>query len=107
MPVASPHNLIESLAGGGRALHRHVVEMGLGIIASIRSGHMTFDEARADLFNIDNYDELKRRRAAPALIEFFEVAMELEDVAELAPDALSVSYERLDTLAANVLRANH
>ncbi|HLL90736.1 MAG TPA: DUF3969 family protein [Tepidisphaeraceae bacterium] len=99
-------NLIASLAAaspGKRLLERRLGQLALGVLASLREGGMSPDSAARELFNSDNYLELKRRRLDRRLVELFEWGMELPDVSELVPAALADSLDRMDKLAAGLL----
>jgi hypothetical protein len=102
-------NLVDSLAESSdskRALERRLVEMGTGILSALRAGKISYDEARRDLFNMDNLLALRRHKASQSLREFFQWAMELEDVNRLAPEGLPESYERLAQLSERILASS-
>lgn len=99
-------NLVDSLAESSeskQALERRLVEMGNGILSALRAGEISFDQARTDLFNMNNLLALRRHRTTPLLRQFFEWAMELEDVAKLAPKGLNESYKKLAQLSEKIL----
>ena len=100
MPLAS-RNLIEQITerGVSRALaQRRLAQLGLGIVQALRNSIMTVQDAAQDLFNLETYQLARRRRYDPRFIEFIEWGMELEDVAELAPDGLEESYDKMEKL---------
>jgi hypothetical protein len=100
-------NLIETLASGHRQkkdLERRIAELGLGIVAAMQNGEMTIEQAEGELFNLDNLQEIRRRRLSPQLVELFDWGMQLEDVAELAPGNLSENYRTMSRLAERVIQ---
>ena len=106
MRVAAP-NLVDSLAAASpskRLLERRLVQMGLGVLAALQRSETTFDEARRDFFNLDNYQAIKRQKLSGDTSQFFEWGMELEDVADLAPGGLGESYWRMARIASRILK---
>ena len=102
-------NLIASLATSQVSrlgLERRVAELALGIVSALRDGQLSIEGAWDELFNVDNYTELRRRRASKSLVEIFEYGMELENVAEIAPQSLGQSYDRIERLARRVITAS-
>jgi hypothetical protein len=100
-------NLIDSLASASnnkRLLERRIVQLGLGVLSALQKGEMSFDNARQELFNVDNYLAIKRHQLSAHLIEFFQWGMELEDVAGLAPGGLGESYWRMNQIASRVMK---
>jgi hypothetical protein len=87
-----------------RDIERRLAQIGRGIVASLRADQTTIEQAQADLFNSDIYRGARKYRLDPALLEFLEFGMELEDVAELAPDDLHESYEQMEQLLVRVLK---
>ena len=105
MPTA-PSNFVHTLAADGtprRSVERRIAQLALGIVAALRDGRMTADQARADLFNTDNYLEAKRLGVSAPLLELIVWGMELEDVADLAPAGLPESYGHIASLASRIL----
>lgn len=99
-------NLIDSLAMASpsrQMLERRVAQMGIGVLAALQNREMTFEDARRELFNLDNYQAVKRHRLAAKLAQFFEWGMELADVAEIAPEGLPESYRQMRKLASRVM----
>ena len=90
--------------GKREAISRQMAELALGVVAALRSSSITREQARQDLFNLDNYLRAKKLRLHPNLLEAFEWAMELEDVAELTPRDLEKSYRRIVTLLMGCLQ---
>lgn len=105
--VALPFLMPPPVGGAGSfkdATGRRLAEMGLGVVAALESGQITFAQARADLFNLDTYNEARRRRLGRDVTEFLEWGMELEDVAELAPRGLAQSCRKMRALAERIIR---
>jgi len=103
---ASKKNLIGSLAEGGAArpaLQRRIAEMALGVVSALRRGELAVEQVWDELFNLDNYSELRRRRLDKSLREMFEYGMELENVAEISPGSLEESLRSIETLAGRVM----
>jgi len=99
-------NLVESLIRSSPskdAVSRCLAEMGLGIITALQQSQISFEQARLDLFNLENYKAARRHRLSPDTIRFFEWAMEFEDVTEIAPDALAKSYQQAVHLAQRII----
>lgn len=101
--MATTHtaNLIDEMAGAGLSrshAQRRLAQIGLGILHTLKNGTMTIPEAQNDLFNLPTYQAARRRRYDRKLAEFLEWGMELEDVAELAPDGLEASYDAMESL---------
>lgn len=102
-----PPNLVNSLSVASPSkplLERRLVEMGIGILSALQTSQMSFDQARREFFNIDNYQALIRQKLSPDLAQFFQWGMELEDVASIAPGGLAESYWRMSQLAARLMR---
>ena len=100
-------NLVQGLSNASASkqlLERRLVQMALGVMAALQKGEMSFDDARLEFFNTDNYLAVKRHKLSRELREFFELGMELEDVADLAPGGLSESYWRVRQIATRVMR---
>ena len=83
---------------------RQMAELSLGVVEALRGASITWEQARHDLFNLDNYLQAKKLRLHPKLIEAFEWAMEMEDVAALAPASLGQSFDRVVALLRQVMR---
>jgi predicted transcriptional regulator len=64
------------------------------------------ENAWDELFNLENYQELRRRRLGRGLAELFEYGMELENVAEVAPAALIESLDKMESLARGIIVAS-
>ena len=100
-------NLIDCIAlteTSKRELERRIAEMALGVATALQNGEMSFEQAWLDLFNIDNFQALRRRRLDRRLIELFDWAMELEDVVEVTPSGAEESYKRIAELAGSIIR---
>jgi hypothetical protein len=96
--------LLAAASGNKRLLERRLVHLGLGVLCALQKGEMDFDDARRELFNVDNYLAAKQLKLSPQFIEFFQWGMELEDVAGLAPGGLGESYWRMNQLASRMMR---
>ena len=83
---------------------RQMAELALGVVEAFRKSSITWEQAREDVFNLDNYLKAKKLRLDPRLIEAFEWAMEMEDVSELAPKAMGESYDQVASLLNAVIR---
>jgi len=100
-------NLVDALAkasGTKRLLEQRLVQLGLGILAAMQKGEMSFNDARRQFFDTENYLAVKRQRLSFDVAAFFEWGMELEDVADLAPAGLGESYWHMSQLASRVLK---
>ena len=101
-------NWFDQLATAGvpkRLVERRIAQTGLGVVRALRGSTMSIDDAEADLFNLDTYRAMRRRRLSPQLIEFMQWGMELADVAEVAPAGLEKSYRRMEALVLGVISA--
>ncbi len=101
-------NLIALLAAsrsGKPALERRLGELALGIIISLRSGQLSIERAWDELFNLENYRAARRRKLSPSIFELFELGMELENVAEIAPASVAESLNRMQQLAQRIIGA--
>lgn len=85
-------------------LERRIAEMGLGVISALSRGEINYDQAEHDLFNLDNYVEIRRRRLSSSLLQFFERGMQLEDVSEIGPQNVTSSFEKMNWLADQIIR---
>ncbi|HEV8605292.1 MAG TPA: DUF3969 family protein [Tepidisphaeraceae bacterium] len=104
---ATRPNLIVSLATmhpSRHLLERRIAEMGLGVISALSRGEINYDQAEHDLFNLDNYVEIRRRRLSSSLLQFFERGMQLEDVSEIGPQNVTSSFEKMNWLADQIIR---
>ena len=101
-----PKNLVDLLASTDqpkRWVERKLAEMAQGVIASLRDAALSIDEAREELFNLDNYSALRRRRMSRDLKELFEWGMELGNVTRLAPESLPESIDSMTRLARRII----
>jgi hypothetical protein len=106
MPMKTT-NLVESLARSSsskQSLERRLIQIGLGVISALERSEMSFDDAWQELFNLDNYQEIKRRRLDKRVRDFFQWGMELEDVAAQVPAHIEESYQAMRKIAGNVLK---
>jgi hypothetical protein len=102
-------SLIEHMTerGVSRAVtQRRLAQLGLGIVQALRNSIMTVQDAAQELFNLKTYRLARRRRYDPRFIEFIEWGMELEDIAELAPDGLEESYDNMERLLLQLLSSS-
>jgi hypothetical protein len=105
MPATTPH-FVQALLESGESeavLERRLGEYALGILAAIRSGALLIEQAEEDLFNLDNLRVVRERRLAPALVELLERGMELDDVADLAPEGMNESFAAMTALAERLI----
>jgi hypothetical protein len=81
--------------------------MALGIATAIREGKLSAEQAKNDLFTLDNYLSLRRNRLGKDLLEIFDWGMQLEDVVALVPGpgALDESLRSIVGIARSVLAA--
>ena len=106
MKTSRPNQIV-SLAAihpSRHLLERRIAEMGLGVLSALSRGEITHDQAQHDLFNLDNYVEIRRRKLSPALLEFFERGMQLEDVVEIVPGNVQPNFEKMSWLADQIIR---
>src|SRR5207253_2577060 len=102
-------NLIASLAASDdsrNALQRRIAELALGVVSALREGQLTIEDSWDELFNLENYRQIRRRNLSKMLSSLFEYGMELENVAEVSPQSLSESYERIENLARQVIASS-
>jgi hypothetical protein len=102
MRVNSSANLVHALVAttsSKKEAQRRLAQMGMGIVLALQKNEMTLEQCRKDLFNLQNYLAIRSHRMNRHLLEFMQWGMELEDVAELAPEGLEESYQRMITLA--------
>lgn len=85
-------------------VERKLALQALGVVAALEAGQIDAEKAGSDLFNLDNYDAIRRRRPSAELRELFEWGMELEDVATLTPQGLPESFAAIRRLAGEVLK---
>jgi hypothetical protein len=83
-----------------RQAERAIAEMGMGVLLAVRESRMTLEQAQEELFNLDVYQAARSARLSPALIEFLEWGMELEDV---PPAARLESFDRMGELLKGVI----
>ena len=81
-----------------KLVERRIAQAGLGIIRALREATMSIKDAEVDLFNLDSYRAMRRRRLSSHLIEFMQWGMELEDVAEMAPHSMESSFQNMERL---------
>ena len=55
--------------GKREAISRQMAELALGVVAALRSSSITREQARQDLFNLDNYLRAKKLRLHPNLLD--------------------------------------
>ncbi len=99
-------NIIEAIRNSSRdraAAQRKLAEFGMGVLNALREGRMDIEQAERDLFNMDSCRNAKRFRLNPKFLEFLEYGMQLEDVVELAPEAMEESFTQMQDLIASVL----
>jgi hypothetical protein len=99
-------NLVHSLvanASSKKEAERLLAQMGLGIICALQKAELSLQQSQKDLFNLKNYLAMRSHRLNRHLLEFMEWGMELEDVAQLAPEGLEDSYQRMTKLARKVI----
>ena len=58
---------------------------------------------REDLFNLDNYESIRKRCLHRDLKELFEWGLELGSVARIVPDSLPESFDAMSRLARRVI----
>lgn len=100
-------NLVELLASAGRPkqwVEERLAEMSLGVVASLRDASLAVIDARGELFNLDNYQAIRKLRLDRNLVELFQWGMELDSVARIAPDGLPESFEAMSRLARLVIQ---
>lgn len=99
-------NVVDLLASADQPkgwADRKLAEIAQGIIASLRDSALSPAQAREELFNLDNYSAVRRRRMSRDLKELFEWGMELGNVGRLAPDSLPESIDAMSQLARRVI----
>lgn len=102
-------NIVESLRNGSRTradAERRLAEFGMGVLNALIEDRMSLQEAQRDLFNMDSYQNVRRFRFSRDLAEFLLWGMELEDVADLAPDGRGESYGKMKQLIRRVLEGS-
>ncbi len=102
----NPKDWIRSLFAHSRSkkAERTLAEMGLGLVMALQHNAISLEQSQEDFFNLKNYRTLRDQKSNRRLLEFMEWGMELEDVAELAPQGLVESYEKMTSLAWEVIR---
>ncbi len=68
---------------------------------------MSVEQAWDELFNMDAYQELRRRAVSAPLRELFEWGMELESVAEVSPETIEMSLVAMEKLAQRLIRNSY
>ena len=68
---------------------------------------MSVEQAWDELFNMDAYQELRRRAVSAPLRELFEWGMELESVAEVSPETIEMSLVAMEKLAQRLIRKSY
>jgi hypothetical protein len=109
MKTTNKANLIDCLASSHRTkreLERQIAQLALGVVTALQNSEMTLEQAWADLFNLDNFLAIRRRRLGAKLVELFDWGMQLEDVAELARGELNAAYAKMTGLARYVIRSS-
>jgi len=102
-PVGSLVDLLASTDQPKRWVERKLAEIAQGVIASLRDSALSVEQAREELFNLDNYSALRRRRMSRDLKELFEWGMELGNVTRLAPESLPQSIDAMARLARRII----
>ena len=102
-PVENLVDLLASADQPKRWVERKLAEIAQGVIASLRDSALSVEQAREELFNLDNYSALRRRRMSGELKELFEWGMELGSVSRLAPESLSESIDAMANLARSII----
>jgi Protein of unknown function (DUF3969) len=99
-------DLVSSLAASTASrkdLERRLAQLALGVVLALQDGTLSLVQAQSDLLNLDTYTAARRHRLNRRLLEILEWGMELEDVAELAPQGLGESYSHMTALARQVI----
>jgi len=81
-----------------------LAEMAQGIVTCIASSHISVFDAWDELFDVANYNAIRRHRLNRNLAQLFEWGMELSTVARTVPDALSESLGEMTKLATKILQ---
>ena len=100
------HSIVERLLGSGllkRDVERYIALLAIGVVSALRTSSLTAVRACDDLFNLDGYGALTKRRMSKAAKEIMKRGMELVDVAELAPHKLEENYHAIEELAKEIL----
>lgn len=106
MGVLVKNNMIESMLQNGATKHdveRRLAEIALGIVGALRRSAISHEDAYDDLFNLDTFLSLEKHHLSRPMKKLFQWGMELEDVAEIAPDGMEESYQAIEALAGKVL----
>ena len=96
-------DLLASADQPKRWVERKLAEIAQGVIASLRDSALSVEQSREELFNLDNYSALRRRRMSRDLKELFEWGMELGNVTRLAPESLPQSIDAMTRLARRII----
>ena len=110
MKKTQTSSLIIALAASSahaQVSERRIAEMSLGVISALREGAMSVEQAWDELFNMDAYQELRRRAVSAPLRELFEWGMELESVAEVSPETIEMSLVAMEKLAQRLIRKSY
>jgi hypothetical protein len=83
---------------------RRLAQIGLSMVQGLQTEEISLRQSQEDLFNLKSYLALRNQHSNRRLLEFMEWGMELEDVAELAPQGLQESFGRMMALARQVIR---
>ena len=97
----TPKDWIRSLfanSSSKKEAERRLAQIGLSMVQGLQSGEISLRQSQEDLFNLKSYLALRDQHSNRPLLEFVEWGMELEDVAELAPQGLQESYGRMTAL---------
>ncbi len=96
------HSLVAN-ASSKKEAERRLAQMGIGMVSALRDGEMSLEQSQTDFFNLDTFQAVRKHRLNGHLVEFLQWGMELEDVAELAPEGLEESYQGILRLARHVI----
>ena len=106
MIAKTPKDWIRSLFANSskKEAERRLAQIALSMVQGLQSGEISLRQSQEDLFNLKSYLALRNQHSNRRLLEFMEWGMELDDVAELAPQGLQESYVRMIALAKQVVR---
>ena len=107
-PGADVETIVDLLVASGRPkawAERALAEMAQGIVTCIAGSTISVFDAWDELFNIANYQAIKRNRLSRRLAELFEWGMELSTVARTVPDSLPESLSEMTRLATLVMQS--
>jgi hypothetical protein len=100
-------DVIDALAASAHSrkwVELKVAALSQGVVSALASSTMTPSQAWNELFNLDNYQAIRRHRLNADLRELFEWGMELMSLEKHVPRALPQSYEKMSALANRVIR---